>query len=144
MWVNKGHITFHVDFMEFMWLINSSDKGLKYLFDFNFLAWLVTSTTAKIIDKTVFMVKLWKEKENFTLKLICDIIIHVYQLLQIETYSELSELPNDSLRYWLYIFFTTKKRVYHYQGGGFKTITFWQTKESEGRHLISGILRNAK
>jgi hypothetical protein len=80
-------------------LINSSDKGLKYLFDFNFLAWLVTSTTAKIIDKTVFMVKLWKEKENFTLKLICDIIIHVYQLLQIETYSELSELPNDSLRY---------------------------------------------
>jgi hypothetical protein len=34
--------------------------------------------------------------------------------------------------------------VYHYQGGGFKTITFWQTKESEGRHLISGILRNAK
>ncbi len=50
------------------------------------------------------MVKLWKENKNFTLKSICDIIKHVHQLLQIETYSELSELRNDRLRHTDYIF----------------------------------------
>jgi hypothetical protein len=46
---------------------NSSDKRLRNLFDFNFLTWLVTSTKAKIIDKTVFMVKLWKKNKKFPL-----------------------------------------------------------------------------
>lgn len=42
--------------------------------------------------------KTLEKKQKIPFKSICDIIKHVYQLLQIETYSELSELCNDRLK----------------------------------------------